>query len=606
MFLAAILLLATAAFGQYPCPGWTEKQSLSPDQWGYSIKFESPESHLLLVTMRVPTTSALQVQLPVWNALYQIRDFSQHINWVRAFDATDKPVEVRQVDKNTWSAVGARTVQYEIAAVDSGPFGAEYNPQHAFLNLAQVLMYPVGNTSGVVYVRLLGIPKDWRVATPLQGPTFALGDLPDFCADSYDHLVDSPMELGDFHEDAFTHAGGQFRVVIHAEADDYDSGTLLDVLKRIVAAEVDWMQDQPFRRYTFIYHFPREMGRGGMEHAYSTAIETSAGRLTDDPLAFAAVSAHEFFHLWNVKRIRPQSLANIDYTKENYTRALWFCEGVDSAVAEHMLVRAGVTDEKTFLQRLANAIQTLESRPARTTQSAEESSLDAWLEKYPYYRTPERSVNYYNKGQILGVLLDLAMREQSHGQKSLRDLFQWMNENYAKQGKFFDDSEGVRQAAEAVTGASFAEFFRKYVRGTEEIPYDTFFQSVGLNLQRKQLVTAYAGFSAATNFGPIPAVTGVDSGGEAEKAGLHVGDTILAVNGHEPQGDFEEQLGALEPGSVVRLRVSTRDHAREIKIRTVARQSMELEFAEAPGVSASQKARRAAWVRGDSEAPQVH
>jgi predicted metalloprotease with PDZ domain len=607
MLVVGVLLVHSAALAQYPCPGWSETRSLSPDQWGYTIKFQKPDTHLLVVQMNVPALPSLEVQMPAWNALYQIRDFSEHINWIRASDANDKPVAVRQVDKNTWSVPGARKVEYEIAAVESGgPFGAEYTPQHAFLNLAQVLMYPVGQSSGVVYVRLAGLPNDWRVGTSLAGPTFAVPEIPDFCADSYDHLVDSPLELSDFHEDAFTADGAQFRVVIHGNSDDYDSGNVLDTLKRIVNAEIDWMHDRPFRQYTFIIHFPRGLGRGGMEHAYSTAIETSAGRLTDDPLSFASVSAHEFFHLWNVKRIRPKSLANIDYTKENYTRALWFSEGVDSAVAEYMLVRAGITDEKTFLQRLADAIKALESRPARMTQSAEESSLNSWLEKYAYYRSPERSVNYYNKGQILGVLLDLSMREQTHGQKSLRDLLQWMNDHYAKEGKFFDDSDGVRQSTEAVTGGKFEEFFRKYVGGTDEIPYDNFFQFVGLNLQQKHVATAYAGFSASANFGPTPIVTGVDSGGEAEKAGLHPGDIILSINGQEPQSDFEDQIAGLDPGSTIKLRVSTRDRTHEVKIKTVARRSVELEFVDVPGVTSAQQTRRAAWIRGDSETTQGH
>ena len=602
LLLASFLLLFHAiALAQYPCPGWAEKKGLAADQWGYSIKLEDPESHLLLVTMLVPPIPFLEVQLPAWNALYQIRDFSEHLNWIRASDAKDNPVSVRQVDKNTWSVPGAVKVEYEIAAIDAGPFGAEYNSQHAFLNLAQVLLYPVGKTAGLVYVRLAGVPKNWKVATPLQGPTFAIPDLPDFCADSYDHLVDSPIEISDFQEYPFTSNGAQFRVVVHADAADFESNKILETLKSIVNAETDWMQDHPFHQYTFLYHFPRGLGRGGMEHAYSTAIETSAGKLNDDPLTFASVSAHEFFHLWNVKRIRPQSLGSIDYTKENYTRALWFSEGVDSTVSEYMLVRAGLADEKTFLQRLATNIRTLESRPARLTQSAEESSLNAWLEKYSYYRAPDRSINYYNKGQILGVLLDLSMREQTHGQKSLRDLFLWMNDHYAKQGKLFEDSEGIRRAAEGVTGASFDEFFHKYVSGTDEIPYDDFFQTVGLNLDQKQITTAYAGFGASTNFGPTPIVTGVDSGGEAEKAGLRPGDTILAVNGQEPQMNFDDQIAALDAGSTVKLKVSTHDRLHEVRIKTIARRSVDLEFVEIPGVTPAQKARRTAWIRGNSE-----
>src|SRR2546430_8495655 len=168
-----------------------------------------------------------------------------------------------------------------------------------------------------------------------------------------------------------------------------------------------------------------------MEHAYSTAIEVNAQVLTDNPLAFADVTAHEFFHLWNVKRIRPQSLEPVDYTKENYTPALWFSEGVDTTAAECIELRAGLLDERHFLDQLGQEITELENRPAHLTQSAEQSSLDAWLEKYPRYGLPVRSISYYNKGKLLGVLLDLAVRDASYDQASLRELFRSMDEQYA-------------------------------------------------------------------------------------------------------------------------------------------------------------------------------
>jgi predicted metalloprotease with PDZ domain len=351
----------------------------------------------------------------------------------------------------------------------------------------------------------------------------------------------------------------------------------------------------------FIYHFPKEFGRGGMEHAYSTAIETSVTRLNQDPTALASVSAHEFFHLWNVKRIRPQSLEPIDYTKENYTRTLWFSEGVTNTVGDYMLVRAGIVDERGFLDRLAAQIKTLETRPAEGTQSAEESSLDAWLEKYPYYRAPERSVSYYDKGQIIGVLLDLEMRRVTNGRKSLRDLFQWMNAHYAKQGRFFNDTVGIREAVETVTGAKFDEFFRKSVSGVDAISYDEFFRTVGLKLERTESSAADAGFTAATNFGPTPVVIAVTPGGEAEKATLHAGDSILAVNGAEPSASVVEQIATMEPGSTVKLKVSSRNRTREIKYKLQAKRDFDFAFKELPDATAGQRARRAAWIRGDSQ-----
>lgn len=591
----AFLLLCAQAYAQYPCPTFKDNDDVGSQSWLYSVKLEDRERHLLHVTMSIrPTSRDLQVQLPVWNALYQVRDFSQHVNWLKAADAEGNPIPVSQLDKTTWAVPNAATVEYEIFAGDPGPFGAELNEKHAFLNLAQVLVYPVGHKQGRVEVGFDGVPAGWAVATPLQSSAQR------FCADSYDHLVDSPVEIGWFREYGFDEGGAHYRVIVDGE-DGYRPDVIVESLRKIVAAETEWMDDRPFQQYTFIYHLPHGAGRGGMEHAYSAAIETSASRLAEDSLPIESVSAHEFFHLWDVKRIRPQSLEPIDYTKENYTRALWFSEGVDSTVAEYMLVRTGLIGEDVFLDRLAAQIRELESRPAVKTQSVEQSSLDAWLEKYPYYRSVHRSINYYDKGQIVGVLLDLALRERTHGQKSLRDLFRWMNDHYAKQGRYFDDSEDVRKAAEAVTGANFQDFFAKYVSGTDAIPYNDFFSTVGLRLEQKKTPVAYAGFTANGNFGPTPVVTNVDLGGEAEKAGLHPGDIILYVNGMEPSANIAEQIASLEPGSTLKLKVSTRDHVREVKIRLTAREVMQYELQQVPNATPEQIARRQAWMRGDSE-----
>ena len=278
-------------------------------------------------------------------------------------------------------------------------------------------------------------------------------------------------------------------MIVDAEPGDYDMQMLTAKLHKIVASATTWMDDRPFEEYMFFYHFPHGPAGGGMEHAYSTAIALNADVLSRAPEALESVSAHEFFHLWNVKRIRPQSLEPVDYTKENFTRALWFSEGCTSTAADFIVLRAGLLEERQFEQDLAAGIGELERRPAHLTQSAEESSIDAWLEGDSYYRRPERSISYYNKGELLGIVLDLAIREASHGHASLREVFQWMNQNYAKKGRFFADSQGVREAAEAVSHADLSWFFEKYVAGDEEIPWNDFFRAVGLRLNEGRSVS---------------------------------------------------------------------------------------------------------------------
>src|SRR6202035_3346047 len=217
------------------------------------------------------------------------------------------------------------------------------------------------------------------------------------------------------------------------------------------------MEGSPFEHYTFILHIGKGAGGGGMEHANSTAI----GIPSDEYLP--GVAAHEFFHLWNVKRIRPATLEPVDFTKEQYTRALWFAEGVTSTYGAYTLVRSGIWNKERFYGDLGQQISELEARPANRWQSAEQSSLDAWMEKYSLYENPEYSVSYYTKGQVLGVLLDILIRDRTDNAKSLDDVLREMNNDFGVPGKPYRDSLDVQLTAEKVAGGSFEDFFKNYV-----------------------------------------------------------------------------------------------------------------------------------------------
>jgi len=570
----------------------------------YTISLANPEQHLVEVQILLPEGSARrELQLPVWNALYQVRDFAQYVNWVRAKDRAGRALAVRELNKSRWRIEGAQdgaVVEYQIFVDSPGPFGAQFNSHHAFLNLAQVLMYPVDARNGPMAVRFNQVPEGWHVATPLT-------PMPEsrFSAETYDLLVDSPVEIGMFRESDFDEGGAHYRVIVDAESGDYDMEKVAALLHTIVTAATSWMEDRPFDGYMFLYHFPRGPGGGGMEHAYATAIALNADVLAQTPEVLASVTAHEFFHLWNVKRIRPQTLEPVDYTRENYTRALWFSEGCTSTAADFIRLRGGLLDERHFEQELASGIGELERRPAHLTQSAEESSLDAWLEGDMYYRRPERSVSYYNKGELLGITLDLAVREASHGQASLREVLQWMNQNYAKKGRFFSDSAGVREAAEAVSHVDLGEFFAKYVAGTEEIPWNDFFRGVGLRLSEGKSTLADAGFVASRNFDGPMTVGGVTPGSEAERARLQVGDTILEINGKTAGQDSSEEMSRLTPGDMIEVKVrGRRGGERELKWKAGSREEISYQLTDIENITAEQRARRTAWLKGEAEIPQ--
>jgi predicted metalloprotease with PDZ domain len=570
----------------------------------YTIALTSPREHLVNVRMHVPGTSAERdLQLPVWNGLYQVRDFVQNVRRVHAQDARGGELPMRKVEKSTWRITGAQDgfdLKYQVYLDQPGPFGVQLNDEHAFFNFALLLMYPTDGREWPVTVTFQNVPADWRIATALPRVQGAK-ESRTFSASNYDHLVDSPVEVSAaVREASFEQDGALYRIAIHANPTDYNLQKIVGDVRRIVAATVTWMGDRPFSEYLFIFHFSRSAGGGGMEHAYSTAIDMNTERLHDSR-SFAQVTAHEFFHLWNVKRIRPASLEPIDYMRENYTRALWFSEGVTSTAATLILVRAGLMDERAFLSEFEREIRVLQLRPAHNTQSAEEASLDAWLEKYPPYRLPVRSVSYYNKGEVLGFLLDLAMRSASNGSKSLRDLFHWMNKNYAQKGRYFADSDGVREAAEALTGADFRAFFKSYVAGVEELPYDRMLATVGFRLQRSGRIKPTTGFESVRNFDSPAVIVSVAENSDAHRAGLREGERVLEVAGKPAAGDIDDLINDRKPGETIKLRVEGDAGLREVKIKLGGRQEEEFTIVESENVTPAQRARRAAWVASEPQ-----
>ena len=563
----------------------------------YTISLANSEKHLVEVTIDVPPGAGnRELQLPVWNALYQVRDFSQYMDWIRA-ESAGKPLLLTQLNKSRWKIAGAENgarVQYEMFSDIPGPYGAQLNSQHAFFNLAEILCYIEEERRDPVEVEFRDIPAGWNIATPL--PPQGIG----FSAASYDQLVDSPVEIGSFNEKDFDATCGKYRVIVDANDAQAIFDKIISPIQLVVSMEAAWMHDCPFQNYMFIYHFAESAGGGGMEHSYGTAITLPRQDLDTGFDQFISITAHEFFHLWNVKRIRPQSLEPVDYTKENYTPALWFSEGVDSTVAEYVLLRAGLLDEQHYLNHLGQEITELQTRPARLRESAEQSSLDAWLEKYPYYNFPTRSISYYNKGELLGVLLDLKMRESTDDRASLQDLFRWMNEHYAKQGKVFHDSESVRQAVETLSNSDFREFFQKYVSGVDEIPWDTYFRSVGLRVTTAEVTFADPGFQATRAFDQSPIVVQVAPLSAADRAGLKAGDVILEINGQHAGRDFERKIASFAPGAGLRLTISRSGVQQDLQWNLSPGKQKVFRLQDVPEITAKQKSRRATWLFGNA------
>jgi len=595
------LLLIAVLLGSLP--------ALAAPTIEYTVKLADARRHLVHVRIRLPEgATERDLQMPVWNALYQVRDFAQYVMNVSCRAFSGQELALRKLDKTTWRISGAQSgadFDYDITADLPGPFGAQYTQEHAFFNLAEILMYSVDARASPVRVSFTGLPNYWLIATPMpaaSGSELAPGP-GTFTARNYDQMADSPVEIGAFAQAFVPIDSVNYRVVVDAPTADYDMNRLVEMVRTIVRTETAWMDDRPLPDYLFIFHFPGAPGGGGMEHANAAVIEMNAAAARSDPIMLASLTAHEFFHLWNVKRIRPQSLEPVDYTHEQYTSALWFAEGVTNTVADYTLLRANLLDEARWLNYLELEIGVLERRPAHLTQSVEAASVDAWLEKYPAYGLPQRSISYYNKGELIGVLLDLAIRDATQGQKSLRDVFRWMNRNYAQKHKPYADTAGVRQAVEAVTGKDFKGFFDTCVAGTAPLPYNEYLKTVGLELKPRKAVAPYAGFVAVRNFDEPAVVAAVDDNSEALHQGLAIGDVILMVNGKPLFGSLEERVATMRVGESIKLRVTGREGQRDVKFKLSGREQEEFAIVSSATLTSDQRARRAAWLSADDQAP---
>ncbi len=602
-----LITVAKIVLAALLCIGPSVALAAEPIQ--YKVDLRSTETHEVQVEMMVAEADAgTALQIPAWNALYQMRDFVKDVKNVRG-ECDGQLVSLGRVDVNTWRGpnrvCGNLAIRYSVFANEDGPFDSMLDRHHAFLNLAMMLFYLPHERERPVQIKFQ-LPAGWRLATLMEGD----GEM--FHAANYDALVDSPVDAGHFEEASYTQrflAGGSpvseekrasIRVVIDANPKDYSLPRILESLRNITNEETRLMQDLPFDRYTFILQFPRDGGStGGMEHRNGAAISIPAADIRSDESYLDNVAAHEFFHLWNVKRIRPQALEPVDYIKGNDTRDLWFCEGLTNTYAELTLVRSGLIDHKTFYDRVATAIQVLQTHAARHEQSAETSGREAWLEKYSDYNRLNRSISYYNKGELLGYLLDLGIRRATNNHAGLDDLMHRLNRDFAQRGRTYSMTDVAAIVAELAPSFDFGRFLAEDVRGTQELDFATSLGYTGLNMEVQTKRLAAPGFSVAQGASGYLEVDSVDEGSEADRAGLVSGDVVTMADG-EPLGAdaAETMLKSWKPDQMVELQVTRAGEVRTLNLRIGTDEQLSIRIKENAQASHDQIRVRDGWLTG--------
>ena len=612
-----VLILLLAALG---IPAAT-RAALEPVD--YELGFAAPNTHMLEITIRAGALSgaAVEFAMPDWApGAYTISDYARNVQNFEAQTSQGRALAWRKIDKQTWrielAGASAVRVHYRLYANTMSNNWAQYNQHHAFLGGPAVWMYLVGGKERPVRLAITLPPgaAGWHAATGLD----RAGENR-FAAADYDWFADSPIELSDWTEKEFSFAGTNYHFVVHDVKGKKDYSQAAKDTQKIVENLVTMMapvagstaQAAPFREYWFLMHVWPESG-GGLEHLNSTQINFSTdwddraprgpGRTAYDRKLF--VIAHEFYHAWNVKRLRPRPLGPFDYSREVYTPSLWISEGLTSYFGDLSLVRAGIVSPEAYLQEMATLFTEFEAEPGRAERSIEDTSWDTWFRNRETGRQRfsinllNTNYSYYDGGQVVGHFLDFAIRNATGNRKSLDDWMRLLYSRYALPKAGFDPADAVRAAAE-VAGQDLSEFFRRYISGKEPLPYEQYFAYAGLRVVREpQTETGWAGISTTHGDDGRLYLENVIPGSPAEQAGIDRGDQPIAVNGTAATTDeaLAAAITGLKPGDLARITVLRGNELREFAVKLVPNPYAEFRIRTVENPTELQKKIYEGWI----------
>jgi predicted metalloprotease with PDZ domain len=586
----------------------------------YRIFPVAPAAHLFRVMVEVadPDPAGQVFSLPTWiPGSYMIREFARNIVTIRA-ECDGRPMVLEKLDKHRWRAAPVRPrvgllVDYEVYAWDLSVRAAHLDQTHGFFNGSSVFLLPEGQEVRTCLVYLEPPAdeacRDWKVATTLptaRGLSGAarLHGFGLYRAANYDELIDHPVEMGD-HDVARFEAGGVPHEVVLTGRHHGDLPRLTADLAKVCQWHIDLFGGTPpMERYVFMAMIVGE-GYGGLEHRASTALLASRNDLPHAGMedmseayrGFLGLCSHEYFHTWNVKRIKPAAFVPYDLAREGYTRLLWAFEGFTSYYDDLALVRSGVIAAGDYLELLGKTISNVLKGAGRLKQSVAESSFDAWTK---YYRQDENApnaiVSYYAKGALVALALDLQLRLGSQGRTSLDDLMRALWQEHGLPGVGVEE-DGLYRLTERIGGKKLARWLEQAVTGTDDLPLAGWLKRLGVNYTAEaEGQGSWLGAKVASGSGDVR-LTQVFDCGPAQAAGLSAGDVLLAVDGLKVTGtNLEAQLGRRHAGETLRIHAFRRDELMEFELTLVEPPltAIKLKLAERP--AAAVRALRQGWL----------
>ena len=563
----------------------------------YTIVPKDLAGHLFAVTLTIaePDPTGQVVALPAWiPGSYMIREFARHIVQIRA-SASGKKIAMKKIDKHTWQAApckGELVVSYDVYAWDLSVRAAHLDQSHAFFNGSSVFLAVLGQEAAPHQLDILQPSqaecKGWRVATALPELKARRYGFGSYLAANYDELIDHPVELGKFALATFNAHGVPHDIVITGRVPNLDMKRLCDDLQKICASQIALFEPKskraPMTRYVFLTMAVGD-GYGGLEHRASTALlcaradlpTIGQSELSDGYRTFLGLCSHEYFHTWNVKRIKPDVFAPYRLSSETYTPLLWLFEGFTSYYDDLMLVRSGVIDQAAYFELVGKTINSVLRGSGRTKQSVAQSSFDAWTK---YYRQDENSpnaiVSYYAKGSLVALTLDLTIRAETVGKKSLDDVMRTLWQRYGRDFYASENGHGVTEEAvdalfDDVTGLSMRRLLDRAVRATADLPLAAVLAPFGIDMALKSAVTAVALGARTTRDGNDCKLANVYEKSAAHRAGMSAGDVLVALDGLRVTAtNLTELLRRYRAGDSVTVHAFRRDELMTFQVKLVS------------------------------------
>lgn len=571
----------------------------------YNLKMPRPQNHYYEVEMEVSDLDlkSFDVKLPVWApGSYLVREFSKNVNLVKAFDEQGKELPVIKKEKNKWTVEKGTSkvvkVKYEVYAFELSVRTSFLDLTHGYVSGTGVFMYieECRNNKGKLEI----FPyKDFRVIStgmPKAKEGFTKDGSTIFEFENYDQLVDCPIEIGNQEVFEFTAAGVKHNVAIYGIGNHNIEKLKVDMAK-IVETTSAVIGENPNKNYTFIIHNVID-GQGGLEHMNSTTL--SVNRWTyegGEYIGFLSLVAHEYFHLWNVKRIHPIELGPFNYDEENYTSLLWVMEGFTTYYDELLLLRAGYYTPEEYMPKLLSSLNYVEGSVGTRIQPVAHASFDAWIKAYrPNENSSNTTMTYYSRGALLAACFDAMIIAKYEGKKGLDHFMQQLyNKFYKKLNRGFTELE-FQEELEAFLGQDLDQFFKDYIFGTKVPDYNAIFSKIGVRVDYTGFPKPSFGASLAQEGNKV-VVRGIRSGSSAEDAGVSVNDEIIGCNGFRvSQGDFEAMMNSMSAGETASILIARDELLLELVVKMTNYERPSYKFV--PLDDAKTNALKEYWLRG--------